>query len=87
VGIGDMIGHQNLAEQDGPFMSSKWHYDLYGESSGILAVLPYGELKTEMRKNPKTICRLIEMAANRAHETTFFNIEGVELNPVPPFVN
>lgn len=87
VEIGEMIGHQNLAEQDGPFMASKWTFDLYGEQGGILAVLPFGELKTEMRKNPKPVCKLIELAANRAYETTYFNIEGAELNPVPPFLN
>lgn len=53
----------------------------------MLAVLPFGEIKTEMRRNPKPICKLIELAANHAYETTYFNIEGMELNLVPQFFN
>lgn len=50
-------------------------------------MLPFGELRTEMRRNPKPVCKLIELAANRAYETTYFNVEGAELNPVPAFLN
>ena len=53
--IGDMIGHQNLAEQSGSFMEEKWRYDVYADSDGIIAVMPFGEVKVEMRRNPKAV--------------------------------
>ena len=45
--IGDMLGHQNLAEQNMPFMAEKWKYEVVAHTDGILAVLPYGDLKQE----------------------------------------
>jgi len=52
LGFGDMLGHQNLAEVDGEFMSKKWDYDIYAESTGLVALLPFGEYKMETRRNP-----------------------------------
>ena len=82
-----MLGYQNLAEQDGPFMGSKWNFDVFAEKPGYLAILPFGELRTDIRKNPKPICQLIELAAKKAYETTYFNIMGAELNQVPIFTH
>jgi hypothetical protein len=45
-----MIGHQNLAEQSGDFMGEKWKFDVYAETDGSIAVLPFGEIKTEIRR-------------------------------------
>lgn len=50
-------------------------------------MLPFGELKVDIRRNPKPICKLIELAAMKAYETTHFNITGVEHNQVPRFVH
>lgn len=86
-GIGDMIGHQSLAEQDGPIGTTKWTCDIVGDQKGIIAVLPFGEIKSLMRKFPRATCRIIEMAAQRCYETTFYNFTGLEYNPIPNFVN
>ena len=45
-----MIGHQNIAEQNGQMGDESWKYDIYAESDGMMAVLPYGEVKTEQRR-------------------------------------
>lgn len=82
-----MIGHQNFTEQNGPFGAVKWSCDVVGDQKGILAVLPYSEVKAESRKYPKAVCKLHEMAARRAYETTYFNIMGAEYNPVPTFIS
>jgi hypothetical protein len=62
-----------------------WKYDIYAESDGMLAVLPYGEVKTEMRRQPRAMYRVLEIAANYAFETTHFNIVGESKNPVIKF--
>jgi hypothetical protein len=48
--IGDMIGHQNLAEQSGDLMGETWKFDVLAETDGSIAVLPFGEIKTEIRR-------------------------------------
>lgn len=50
-----MLGHQNLAEQSGTFMEEKWKFDIYAETDGFIALLPFGEVKTEARKTPKIV--------------------------------
>lgn len=62
--IGDMFGHQNLAEQNGPFGEDKWRFGLTAETDGVFAVLPYGEVKLEIRRAPKAIYKVLEIAAN-----------------------
>jgi hypothetical protein len=64
INIGEMIGHQNLAEQNGVFMSDIWKFDIYAETDGMMAMLPYGEVKVELRRQPKAMYRVIEIAAN-----------------------
>ena len=85
--IGDMIGHQNLAEQSGECMSETWKFDVLAETDGSIAVLPFGEIKTEIRRQPKGMFKVLELAANQAYETNYFNITGELLNPIIPFVN
>lgn len=31
-------------------MEDKWKYDIYAETDGLMAVLPYGEVKVEIRR-------------------------------------
>ena len=50
LGIGDMFGFQNLAEQSGDFGQEKWKFDIFAESDGTMAVLPFGEIKMEIRR-------------------------------------
>ena len=37
-------------------MEHKWKFDVYAEQDGIIAILPFGEIKIEIRKNPKGVC-------------------------------
>jgi hypothetical protein len=36
-------------------MEQKWKFEVFAETDGILAVLPFGEIKIEIRKNPKAV--------------------------------
>jgi len=85
--IGDMIGHQNLAEQSGECMNETWKFDVLAETDGSIAVLPFGEIKTEIRRQPKGMFKVLELAANQAYATNYFNITGELLNPVIPFIH
>ena len=44
--------------------TSKWKYDLIAESKGYLAILPFIEIKVEIRKNPKALYKFLEIVAN-----------------------
>ena len=68
-------------------MTANWTFDVFSEGTGILAVLPFGELKVDIRRNPKPICKIIELAARKAYETTYFNIMGAEYNQIPRFIH
>ena len=83
--IGDMLGYQNLAEQNGPFMEQNWKYDIYADSDGYVAVLPFGEIKTEIRRSASALQKVYEIAANYAYETTHYNLTGTSSNPVIKF--
>ena len=74
--IGDMFGQQNLAEQNGVFGEDKWKFSLTGETDGVMAVLPFGEVKLEIRRAPKAVYKVLEIAANQALETNYFNLIG-----------
>ena len=83
---GEMIGHQNFAEQNGVFMNGKWPYDIYADTYGILAFLPFGDFKFELRKQPLAVSKLMEVSAYYAYETNHFNITGQSPNPAIEFV-
>ena len=97
-----MFGQQNLAEQtEKAIGEEKWRFDLVAETDGLVALLPFGELKQEMRKHPKAVSfrypkffhffflqqvyKILEMAADQAYETTHYNLTGVSSNPVVRF--
>lgn len=44
-----MIGFMNVSEMTSQ-VSNK--YDIIAETDGIIAILPFGEIKNESRKNP-----------------------------------
>ena len=50
-----------------------------------MAILPYGEVKLEIRRAPKAIYKVLEIAANQALETNYFNLIGTSQNPVIKF--
>jgi hypothetical protein len=52
LGIGEMMGFMNVSEMA---TNPKYKYDIIAESDGILAVLPFGEIKSESRKNPSSV--------------------------------
>lgn len=85
-----MFGHQNLAEQTVAVYTdekSKWKFDLIAESRGYLAILPFAEIKTEIRRNPKPLYKFLEIVANQAYETTHYNMNGTRSNPTCKFVH
>ena len=45
-----MLGFQNLAETSGTFMEENWKYDVFAETDAKVAVLPFGEIKNEIRR-------------------------------------
>ena len=51
----EMFGFQNLAEQSGAFMDETWKFDVMAETDGAMAIIPYGEVKAEIRRQPKTV--------------------------------
>ena len=65
LSIGDMIGAVNAAE----FTSREKHLaTVTAATDGILAVLPFGELKMEVRKNPQEVslsCAVRYSVSNR----------------------
>lgn len=75
-----MFGHQHLSEQREEFLKETWNYDIIAETDGVLAVFPFGDLKTEVRVKPRGTCKLMELAANYAYETTHYNLLGVKAN-------
>lgn len=53
-GIGSMIGQMNTAD----FTTRELHLaTIVAAADGIIAVLPFGELKTEVRKSPLEVSR------------------------------
>lgn len=57
-------------------------YDIIAETEGMIACLPYGEIKSESRKFPHACYLVMELAAKRSLETIHFNVYGHEINPV-----
>lgn len=82
-----MIGHQNIAEQNAAMGEDRWKYDVYAETDGVMAILPFGEIKTEIRRQPKAMYKVLEIAANYALETTNININGESRNPTIKFTH
>lgn len=76
--IGDMLGFMAVSELS---PSTKHKYDVIAESDGLIAVLPYGEIKSESRKNPIACYKILDLAAKKALEVFHYNVFGHEINP------
>ena len=64
--IGSMIGQMNLAD----FSTRQKHLaTIKAGTDGIIAVLPFGELKTEVRKSPKEVRTL---SVNVSSDSDYF---------------
>lgn len=61
--IGEMIGFMTVSELSS---ANKHKYDIIAETDGMIALLPFGEIKSESRKNPIALFKVLEMAAKRA---------------------
>lgn len=48
---------------------------------GLIAVLPFGEIKGELRRAPEAVFKMYQIASKYAMETFMFNLNGVEHNP------
>lgn len=48
----------------------------------VLAILAFGELKMEVRKSPQEIFKIMQIASKNSMETLYYNVHGVEKNPV-----
>jgi len=72
----DMLGFQNLSEMSGVFQEDKWKFDIFAHTDATLAILPFGEIKTEIRRQGPGMFKILELAANKALEVSYFNIEG-----------
>ena len=78
--ISDMVGFQNLTELSGAFQEEQWKFDVFAEEDSIVAVLPYGEIKVEIRKQAPAMWKVLQLAADKAFETSYFNITGQSHN-------
>eukprot|EP00347_Sterkiella_histriomuscorum_P003182 403365276 len=81
LSIGDMIGFMQLSEMVNSKEGAKHKYDIIAETDGILAVLPFGEIKSESRKFPQACYRIMELAARKSLDTLHYNVHGHEYNP------
>ncbi len=54
LSIGDMIGFMLVSELN--VKDTKHKYDIIAETDGVIAVFPFGEFKSESRKNPQAVC-------------------------------
>ena len=61
---------------------AKNKFDIIANTDGILAVLPYAEIKSEIRKNPHALYKILEIAARKSLEIFHYNIFGHEYNPL-----
>ena len=50
-------------------------------TDGLIAVIAFGELKMEVRKNPQEIFKIMQVASRNAMETLYYNVHGVPRNP------
>ena len=47
---------------------------------GLIAVMPFGEVKAELRKQPEAVFKAYQVAAKYSMETFKFNLFGMEHN-------
>jgi hypothetical protein len=44
---------------------------------GLLAVLPFGEIKSEVRRAPEAVFKMYQIVSKYAMETFMYNLNGV----------
>ena len=78
IHIGDMLGFMAVSELS---QATRHKFDVIADTDGILAVLPFGEIKSESRRNPLACFKALELASKKAFEVFHYNVFGHELNP------
>lgn len=73
LSIGDMTGHMLAADLA---MNENHQTDLIAATDGLIAVLPLGELKAEIRRNPEAVFKVMQVASKYAMETFMYNLYG-----------
>lgn len=79
-----MFGYMAVSELSN---QTRFKFDVIAESDGMIALLPFGDIKSESRKAPQALYKILELAANKSLETFHFNVFGHELNPVIKLTN
>jgi len=51
-------------------------YDIKAVTHGNMIVLPLNEIRGDLRKAPEAIMKILNIAANKALETVYYNIHG-----------
>jgi len=75
--LGDMLGHMTAAD----FATRETHLaTVIASMDGMIAVLPFGEIKAELRRAPEAVFKTYQIASKYAMETFTFNLNGVEHN-------
>jgi hypothetical protein len=74
-----MVGFMVVSELT---QAIKYKYDVIADTDGILAVLPFGEIKSESRRNPVACYKVLDLASKKALEVFHYNIFGHDMNPV-----
>ncbi|CDW84841.1 UNKNOWN [Stylonychia lemnae] len=87
MSIGDMIGFMCVSELQVARDNTKHKYDIIAETDGILACLPFGEIKSESRKYPQVCFKILQIAAKKSLEVFHYNVFGHEYNPAIKHVN
>lgn len=75
--LGDMIGHMTAAD----FSMRETHLTtVIASMDGLVAVLPFGEIKAEIRRAPEAVYKTYQIASKYAMETFMYNLNGLEHN-------
>lgn len=78
IKIGDMIGHMFAADMT----TRDTHLaTITASMDGMIAVLPFGDIKLEVRKSPEALFKTMMIASKYAMETFSYNLNGCEHNP------
>lgn len=75
--LGDMIGHMHAAD----LSTRETHLaTVIASMDGLIACLPFGEIKGELRRAPEAVFKTYQLASKYAMETFMYNLNGVEHN-------
>lgn len=77
VNIGEMVGHMFFSG----FSTKDTHLTtIIGTMDGLIAVLPFNDMKLEIRKSPEALFKLYQTVSKHAMETFLYNLNGVDHN-------